>query len=483
MALCFVANKDLTKPYSDIARQLRDRGEEIIWLSPSHRWTRWLVSEGWPARDVLNMPDFAAEWRQPEGQKPEEQLHDLEREAPETISNVIRMCRFLHHRPQSFAYAYLAAVRRHVEPFLRERNVEIVFGEGTWGFELLTWLICRRFGVPMLTASTTRQPGDYFYFADAVTADLFAFTSATPQDRSWAEDYLTQWRDRPVPPNWMIKHARGYKNLRLRWLNELATAVFRPHLDRDDATLWPIQARIADRVRRSVNAKSLAWFSPFERALPDERYVLYTLHAQPEASIDVFGCLNSEQAVLIDLLSRQLPATHKLWVKEHKGAIGDRSLPWLRQIQQLPNVRLVDPFADTLSLIRKADLVVTVSGTAGYEAALMGVPAVGLSSVFFASLLDNRPTIRSHPLEWNMAALLASKRTGDDQEERRQRAVEFLAKVHANSFLGFPMDTEAPASRRTAPGYLAREADAFAAVTDGMRKLQRASVPKDVATT
>jgi hypothetical protein len=482
MALCFVANKDLTKPYSDMARQLRDR-EEIVWLSPSHRWTRWLVSEGWPARDVLNMPDFASEWRQPAGQKPEEELRDLEGEAPETISNIIRMCRSLHRRPQSFAYAYLAAVRRHVEPFLRGRNVEIVFGEGTWGFELLTWLICLRLGVPMLTASTTRQPSDYFYFADAVTADLFAVRPAGPQDRSWAEDYLTEWRNRPVQPSWMAKHARGYKSLRLRWLNEFATAVFRPQLDRDDATLWPIQSRIADRVRRAVNAKAIFWFSPFERTLPDERYVLYTLHAQPEASIDVFGCLNSDQAVLIDVLSRQLPATHKLWIKEHKGAIGDRSLPWLRRIKQLPNVRLIDPFADVLGLIRKADLVVTVSGTAAYEAVLMGVPAVGLSSVFFAPLLDNQPTIRSHPLAWNMTELLARKPAADDQEERRRRALEFLAKLHANAFPGFPMDTEAPAGRRGAPDYLAREAEAFAAVTDGMRKLRRASALKDVAAT
>ena len=72
---------------------------------------------------------------------------------------------------------------------MRERNVEIVFGEGTWGFELLTWLICRRFGVPMLTASTTRQPGDYFYFADAVTADLFAFASSMSGESFSARSY------------------------------------------------------------------------------------------------------------------------------------------------------------------------------------------------------------------------------------------------------------------------------------------------------
>jgi hypothetical protein len=474
MALCFVANKDLTKPYSAIARQLREH-EDIVWLSPSHRWTRFLLSEGWPAHDILNMPDFADEWRRPLPQKPEEQLHDLEREAPETIGNIIRMCRYLHRQPASFAYAYLAVARTHIERFLRERNVEIAFGEGTWGFELITWLICRRLGLPMLTPSTARHPTDRFYFADAVSADLYAVDPASPEDRSWAEGFLSEWRNRPVQPRYMANHARGYKNLRLRWLGEFATAVFRPHLDRDDATLWPIEARIADRVRRSVNAQAIRWLSPFERSLPKERYVLYTLHHQPEASIDVFGSLNSNQAQLIDSVSRLLPATHKLWVKEHKGAIGDRSLAWLRRIKKLPNVRMVDPFEDVLTLIRNADLVVTVSGTAAYEAALMGIPAVGLSSVFFARLLDNQPTIRSHPLEWNLRELLARRPSESDQAARRKRAVEFLAHLHANSYVGDPIDVEAQQSRRTKPGYLAREAEAFATVARGTRR--RGCVP------
>jgi hypothetical protein len=469
MALCLVVNKDLTVPFSDIGRQLRDHGEQIVWLSPSHRWTEWLLREGWPREDVLSIPEFAAEWHNLPAAQAAAQLQDAEREAPQTIGNIIRMCRSLSRYPPSFAYSYLAVVRAHVEPFLRERKVELVLGEGTWGFEQIIWLTCQRLGIPMLTPATTRIPADRFYFGDAVSSDLHSVASAAAHDRAWAEQFLPEWLNRPVQPEYMVQYSRGYTPLQKRWLGEFKTAVLKPRLDRDDVTLWPIEARIADRVRRMVNAQMFDWFRPYERELPPEKYVLYALHHQPEASVDVFGALNSNQEALIDSLSRLLPTSHKLWIKEHKGALGDRSLAWFQRVKKLPNVRLIDPFRDIYGLIRNASLVVTVSGTVGYEAALMGVPTVGLAPVYFSGLLTNRPTARSHPLEWQMREILSHQPSDAERAETTRRSIEFLAHLHANSFPGDPIDVEAPAERRNAPGYLRKEAEGFLAFLRALR--------------
>jgi hypothetical protein len=468
MALCFVANKELTVAFSDVARRLRDRGEQIVWLSPSRRWTEWLLRAGWPAKDVLSMPDFAAEWRALSADDAARRLVDVEDEAPQTISNVIQMCRYLSRKGPSFAYPYLAVVRAHVEPFLRERKVEAAFGEGTWGFELMTWLICQRLGIPMTMPVHTRLPSDRFYFADSVSSDLIPFREVSDADCEWAEHFLTSWLNRPV--SYMVSQ-QGYQSLQMRWVKEFAIAAFRPDLNRDDATLWPLWTRIWDRLRRIVNAKLLALFSPFERTLPKERYALYPLHHQPEASIDVFGSLNNNQVALIESLSRQLPATHKLWIKEHRGGISDRSILWFRRIKQLPNVRLIDPFANIFPLMRNADLLVTVSGTAGYEAALMGVPTLGLSPVFFASLMINRPTARSHPLEWRLRELLSRPPTEADRKENRRRSIEFLAYLHANSALGNPGDNMG--DRPSRPDYMLSEADGIIAFVESLRRKGR----------
>jgi len=469
MALCFVANKDLTVPYSDIAKQLRARGEEIVWLSPSHRWTGWLVREGWPRQDIVNIPDFASEWQRLPIGEALNRLAGIEGEAPQTMSNIIQACRHLRSRPSSLAYCYLAVVRTHVQPFLLERSVEMVFGEGTWGFELMIWLVGKRIGIPMLTATSTRIPSGRFYFADAVSSDLYPISVAAPENVDWAENFLQTWRERPEQPDYMSHHAGGYRIVRRRWIGELITAISRPGLAHGDETLWPLRVRIADRIRRAFYAKTLSWFPPFERVLPRERYVLYPLHHQPESSIDVIGSLNSNQDSLINTLSRVLPSTHKLWVKEHQGALGDRSVAWFRRIRKLPNVRVLSPSMDIFPLIRNADLVVTVCGTTAYEAAILGVRAVGLAPVYFRDLLTNRPTDRSHPLEWRMTELL--KGPSDTEKSRsHQRAIMFMAHLHANSFLGDPMDLEAPEQQRFAGEYLALEASGFMAFVEGVRR-------------
>lgn len=465
MSICFVANKELTVPYSDIARHLADRGDDIVWLSPSTRWSRWLEAEGWPKGSILNLPDFASQWKSANLERAIASLTDLESDPPATIGNVILMCRNLRWRPKSFAYRYLAASRGPVEAFLRERGVEVVFGEGTWGFELLTWLISRRLGIPMLTPLTTRIPSDRFYFADPVSGDFFSSADATAEAREWAARFLDNWRNNPMPPAYSRK-IRGYKLFRRRWLKELAIGLFRSDLDRDDHTLWPLRSRLHDRARRAFNAILYKLVRPYECPSKAERYVLFCLHHQPEAAIDVYAALNSNQEALIETLSRTLPATHALWVKEHLGALGDRAPVWYRRLSRLPGVRMIDPRLDIYELIRGAALVVTISGTVGYEAALMGVPVVALAPIYFAQLLSHRVTPRIHPLDWNLRDLLASR---PSEHDTRERLIDFLARLHANSFPGDAAQLGVPAARRADPRHLADEKRAFRSFIQSLR--------------
>jgi hypothetical protein len=456
MAVCFIANKNLTVPYSDIGRHLRQNGEQVVWLSPSTRWSRWLEAEGWPKQDILNLPDHAVEWMDHEFHWSIADLADLEADPPATIGNIVLMCRNLRRRPKAFAYAYLASARRHVEPFLRKTGAEVVFGEATWGFEHLTWLVCRKIGIPMVTPLTTRIPRDRFYFS---------FAKAGDEDRRWAEEFLDEWTARPVQPAYS-KAARGYKIFRKRWLSELAIGLFHRDLDRYDETLWPLGERIIDRIRRATNALMFRASQPCEPARSGEPYVMFCVHHQPEAAIDVYGALHSNQRALIETLSRIIPATHKLWIKEHSGGIGDRPLSWYRTIGALPNVRLIDPYLDIYELIRGASLVVTISGTVGYETALMGNSALCLAPIFFAPLMSSPATYHSHPLLWPLREILAepTRRT-----PTRQKRIEFLAHLHANSYPGDPPQLEVPAAQRANPEHLGIEKHAFAAFLAALR--------------
>jgi hypothetical protein len=471
MSLCFVSNKDLTVPFSDLAHHLRECGENIVWLSPSTRWSRWLVSQGWPENKILNLPDFSASWQKLDIDASIATLGDLETDAPATISNIILMCRNLRRRPKRVAYGYLAVARRYIEAFLIGHGVEVVFGEATWGFELMAWLVCQKIGIPMVTPATTRIPSNRFYFADARSSALFQFTEITLDDQAWAERFLVEWARCPVQPDY-VHDTQGYRSFDSQWLGELAIGIFRPKLDRHDETLWPLHLRIRDRVRRSLNAITYRYAQPHEKPPEGERYVLFCLQHQPESSIDVYGSLHSNQAALIETLSRLLPASHKLWVKEHIGALGDRSVSWYRAIAKLPNVRLIDPFRNIYGLVRSADMVITISGTVGYEAALLGVPALGLAPVFFGSLMSNTVSLRSHPLEWHFRALLVASHAADAHAQASRRCVDFLAQLHANSFVGSPTPLKVPSGQRAGPNYLKDEKNAFVAFTKALRGRQ-----------
>jgi len=78
-----------------------------------------------------------------------------------------------------------------------------------------------------------------------------------------------------------------------------------------------------------------------------------------------------------------LPLSHDLWVKEHPNALPTRSVAFYRELQGIPGVRLISPFVDGFQLIIQAELVVSVTGTAAYEAALLGRRAVTIAPVFF----------------------------------------------------------------------------------------------------
>jgi hypothetical protein len=66
-------------------------------------------------------------------------------------------------------------------------------------------------------------------------------------------------------------------------------------------------------------------------------------------------------------------------VKIHKSDAANYSREYLDRMRSLPGVELVEPFADTRQFIENADLLFSIQGTIGLEAALLGKPVIVLS--------------------------------------------------------------------------------------------------------
>jgi hypothetical protein len=123
--------------------------------------------------------------------------------------------------------------------------------------------------------------------------------------------------------------------------------------------------------------------SPFDNGPLPPKYVLLTLHFQPEASTATFAPFFVDQRHVIDGITRALPLGWSLVVKPHPLMVkgGREPVSFYRWIQSIPNAHLVSPDHSTRRLLDGAVAVVSITGTSGLEGALLGKKVVALSDI------------------------------------------------------------------------------------------------------
>ena len=85
---------------------------------------------------------------------------------------------------------------------------------------------------------------------------------------------------------------------------------------------------------------------------------------------------HTDQLGVVEALAKSAPAHMHIVVKEHSPMLGLRPRGFYRQIAQMPRVILLDPVHSTFDLIGKAALTAVITGTAAWEAILLGRPAL-----------------------------------------------------------------------------------------------------------
>jgi hypothetical protein len=122
------------------------------------------------------------------------------------------------------------------------------------------------------------------------------------------------------------------------------------------------------------------------KELPTEKFFLFTLHVQPEASTDVLAPYFVDQISVIRQIALSLPPNYRLVVKEHIPAFGSRSSDFYRNIQKIPNVWLLSDQFSNQELLKACTGVVTITGTIGWEAWCMGKPVAVFGNTRYDSL-------------------------------------------------------------------------------------------------
>lgn len=171
---------------------------------------------------------------------------------------------------------------------------------------------------------------------------------------------------------------------------------------------------LIDRLKRKT--RSLINFHHlYDKINLNEEYAYFPLHFEPEISVLLYAPFWTDQLNLIRQIAQSLPLHFKLYVKEHPHMVGYRTHSYYNELKKIPNVKLVNPDTPSLTLIRNAKLITTISGTAGWEAVLFKKPVITFGDVFYNKLSTVKKCYAIETLPWLIKEQLESF-TYDERE-------------------------------------------------------------------
>ncbi len=209
----------------------------------------------------------------------------------------------------------------------------------------------------------------------------------TGKEKEIAQEYIEDFRNRPNKPDCAKVYKEPLMN-KIKRVTSYGSQLIRYRKLPPDLRFffWPVIQKVYDHI------------GIFEKPREGEKYVFFPLHFQPESTTLISGKWYVDQATLIENISKAVPISHMLYIKEHPFGYGNRNLGFYRRIKKLPNVRLLSPHEDNFQLIKNCSLLMTITGTSGWEALLFQIPAVTFGNIFYNICEETIPVERINDL-------------------------------------------------------------------------------------
>jgi hypothetical protein len=124
--------------------------------------------------------------------------------------------------------------------------------------------------------------------------------------------------------------------------------------------------------------------------IPDGPFILFLMHLQPEASTASQAPRWIDQERIIEQIAINAPRGIRIVVKENPQCYGWRGKRYYGALADFANVHLCHPLVSTHQLLRRAEALVTITGSAGLEAILIGTRVAVLGRPFYIDFLGVR---------------------------------------------------------------------------------------------
>ncbi|NDP22193.1 MAG: DUF354 domain-containing protein [Paludibacter sp.] len=368
-SICFVANFYKTFFFHEVAKQLQNQGYIISWIVTKEDQYQFL-KEHYNIKNILLINKMHCRIQN-------QPIEDFK------INELIYGDRIFNYTKEK-GLIFLTNIQKPTYDFIKANRVSHIIGEKTWAHELLIHRIVskrRELNCKYYLIATTRIPnGRIIFFEDEKETKIVK--PIVNGIITFKENKIILEKPHYLLLNDKILHSANSLMGKLKRIKKYITG---ENIESNDPNVFAKSIyRFLIPVREEFNRIT---YKLIKKETVDkivgQKYILFGFHKQPEASIDVCGRYYENQSENVINLWRQLPPDWKLIIKEHSNAVGDRSYIFYKRLLKYPNIILADEKVDSHLLIKNAQLVATNTGTMGLEAALMGIPAITFSKVFF----------------------------------------------------------------------------------------------------
>lgn len=364
--ICFIANYDKTYFFDRIAKELEKENINIYWIVVNDGLNTYLEKD-YKKENILYINKLITQ---------SEVIGEYK------LNELIQSDRILRDDKEN-AKVFLESIQNPIYNFLNNNKVSFVFGELTWAHEVLIYRICnqnKELNCIFLNPHTVRIPnGRFGFFEDEFQSRLYktkkSIENSTLSIKIEKPDYL-KLNDELIKNR--DKFSYKFKVLKKFICSEGYYDPLDPTLYKNKFNKFKIKflERLNKKYYFKIHRKDINF-------LDNKKFIFFPLHKQPEASIDVFGRYYENQLQLIENLWRGLPTHYYLIIKEHSNAIGDRDKNFYKKILSYPNIFLIDEKIDSHKILASCEAVFTVTGTIGYEAALLKKQSFTFVPTFF----------------------------------------------------------------------------------------------------
>ena len=281
-----------------------------------------------------------------------------------------------------------------------ERPDAVIFEPPSGNFSEVAFYLCKKYRIPYLGLILSRLPGRTDVYDSESTyfgyrKDFEKIVSVSKDEERFARDFVEKFINHKFLPSYMKYQNLSGKGLNFKdyikksmeslphWLKYISQrSQFKEFDSVSEMQLWH-RICYPGRILK-IKIKKLFQGNIFCHLKKGDKFFLFPLHIQPEASTSVLATYFYDQLNTVKNIAFCLPLPYKLYVKEHPAVRGDRPINFYKELKRIPNVVLISPSENVKNLIKNSNGVITLTSTIGLEAALSGKLVYVLGNVFYS---------------------------------------------------------------------------------------------------